>query len=219
MMRTAWTVFRADLALEWAARERVLTMALFGLLSALVFHFTLFLDESVLDRVATGGLWVAFFFSATLGLGRTFVAEKEHGAFDAMLLMPAPVDAVYVGKTAGNFLLIFLTQVFVWSAFSLIFRLPVRSLGWLAALLGAFTLGVAALGTLLAAVSVHTKKREMLFPLLFFPLALPLIIAGAEGWAAALAGTGVGHSLKILSACAVLYLASGTVLFEHVARE
>ncbi len=219
MMRTAWTVFRADLALEWAARERVLTMALFGLLSALVFHFTLFWDESVLDRVATGGLWVAFFFSATLGLGRTFVAEKEHGAFDAMLLMPAPVDAVYVGKTAGNFLLIFLTQVFVWSAFSLLFRLPVRSLGWLAALLGAFTLGVAALGTLLAAVSVHTKKREMLFPLLFFPLALPLIIVGAEGWAAALAGEGAGHSLKILSACAVLYLASGTVLFEHVARE
>ena len=219
MMRAAWTVFRADMALEWAARERVLTMALFGLLSALVFHFTLFLDESVLDRVATGGLWVAFFFSATLGLGRTFVAEKEHGAFDAMLLMPAPVDAVYVGKTAGNFLLIFLTQVFVWSAFSLLFRLPVRSLGWLAALLGAFTLGVAALGTLLAAVSVHTKKREMLFPLLFFPLALPLIIVGAEGWAAALAGEGAGHSLKILSACAVLYLASGTVLFEHVARE
>lgn len=219
MMRTAWTVFRADMALEWAARERVLTMALFGLLSALVFHFTLFWDESVLDRVATGGLWVAFFFSATLGLGRTFVAEKEHGAFDAMLLMPAPVDAVYVGKTAGNFLLIFLTQVFVWSAFSLLFHLPVRNLGWLTALLGISTLGIAALGTLLAAVSVHTKKREMLFPLLFFPLALPLIMVGAEGWAAALAGADAWHSLKILLACAVLYLASGTVLFEYVARE
>ncbi len=115
--------------------------------------------------------------------------------------------------------MIFLTQVFVWSAFSFLFRLPVRSLGWLTALLGISTLGIAALGTLLAAVSVHTKKREMLFPLLFFPLALPLIIVGAEGWAAALAGAGAGHSLKILSACAVLYLASGTVLFEYVARE
>lgn len=226
MIRAIITLVWADLALERAARERVLTMAFFGFFCAVLFHFTLFLDESVLASVATGGLWAVFFFAATLGAGRSFAAEREHGAGDALLLAPVPSEAVYVGKTLANFLFIFLTQAFVWGAFSLMF--PSGFLGksgtalgmpsmWMAMALGAF--GLAALGTLVSAISVHARRREMLFPVLFFPLALPIAMLGAQGWEAALSGGDAAYYLRLLAACVTLYFATGWILFEHVTRE
>jgi heme exporter protein B len=218
MIRTIWTVAAADLTLEFRrGAERLLTMILFGGFSAVILRFTVFAAGQPEERVVSGGAWMVFFFAATLGLGRAFVAEKEHGAFDALLLAPVPQEAVYLGKALSAFVLVFAAQCAAWGAFALFFRLPAPPGS--AAILALAALALAALGTLLGSLSAHTKRREMLFPVLFFPLALPVVMTGAGAWEAALAGAEAARHLQILGACAILYLTVGVLLFEHAARE
>lgn len=225
MIRALVSVAAADLVLEFRrGAERLLAMALFGGFSAVILRFTVFAAGQSEERMVSGGAWMVFFFAATLGLGRAFVAEKEYGAFDALLLAPVPREAIYLGKALAAFVLVFAAQCAAWGAFALFFRLPV--VPTLAAALGLAALALAALGTLLGSLSAHTKRREMLFPVLFFPLALPVVMTGAGAWEAALAGSdalGAGEAvaarLQIVGACAILYLTLGVLLFEHAARE
>jgi len=212
-----------DLRLEFRTRERVVAMAAFAVLVAILFHFSL--DRSVVRprEVAAGWIWMTIIFTGLLGLGRTFELEREDGAFRGVLLTPIPRDALYLGKVLSNFLLTLGVSVFVLAAFGLFFSLePGRSPLVLLAVVALGVLGFTALVTLFSAVTVGTRMGEALLPLLAFPLLVPMVIYGVTATAGLMAGLPpgeVGGNVRMLAAFDLLALAAGAVLFRFVVEE
>jgi len=164
---------RKDLLLELRARDTLPAMLLFVVSTLVVFHFVLPTSSS--DLAATGLLWVALLFTALLGLSRSFAAEREQGVIDGLVLAPSDRSAIWLGKALSILAFLALAEVIALPAFALFFK-PVD-----AALVGGVVLadvGIAAVGTLLAAMATASRARELLLPLLFLPLAIPIVIGG-----------------------------------------
>ena len=161
------------------------------MLCAVIFHFTILTGNAAAPpALASGSLWVVFLFSTTLGMSRTFYSEKEFSAWDGLWTCPVAPEAFFVGKFAFNVLLMLLVEGLVWLAFSVLFQIqiPGSAWGWLAGSLFLATAALAALGTLIGAMAVHTRRRDILFPVLYFPLAAPVVLLGARAWTGALMG-------------------------------
>lgn len=164
---------RKDLLLELRSRDTVPAMLLFVVSALVVFHFAL--PESAGADAARGLLWIAILFTALLGLGRVYAAEREHGGLDGLLLAPSDRSVIWLAKTASVVVFLLLMEVIAVPAFAL-FYAPVD-----AAMIGAIllaNLGIAAVGTLLSAIALASRTRELLLPLLYLPLAIPVIIGG-----------------------------------------
>jgi heme exporter protein B len=164
---------RKDLLLELRARDTLPAMLLFVVSTLVVFHFVLPAESS--DLAATGLLWVALLFTALLGLSRSFAAEREQGVIDGLVLAPSDRSAIWLGKALSILAFLGLAEVIALPAYALFFR-PVD-----AGLVGGVVLadvGIAAVGTLLAAMATASRARELLLPLLFLPLAIPIVIGG-----------------------------------------
>jgi len=164
---------RKDLLLELRSRDTVPAMLLFVVGTLVVFRFAL--PESAGDDAARGLLWIAILFTALLGLGRVYAAEREHGGLDGLLLAPSDRSVIWLAKTASVVVFLLLMEVIAVPAFAL-FYAPVD-----AAMIGAILLadiGIAAVGTLFSAIALASRTRELLLPLLFLPLAIPVIIGG-----------------------------------------
>ena len=171
---------RKDLLLELRARDTLPAMLLFVISTLVVFHFVLPGDSS--ELAATGLLWVAIVFTALLGLSRTFAAEREHGVIDGLVLAPSDRSAIWLGKTLSLLAFLMLAEVLALPAFALFFG----DVGWpLVAGVALANLGIAAVGTLLAAVAAASRSRELMLPLLFLPLAIPIVIGGVGASVAA----------------------------------
>jgi heme exporter protein B len=167
------TLARKDLLLELRARDTLPAMLLFVISTLVVFHFVLPGDSS--DLAATGLLWVALVFTALLGLSRTFAAEREHGVIDGLVLAPSDRSAIWLGKTLSLLAFLMLAEVLALPAFALFFG----KVDWpMIVGVALANLGIAAVGTLLAAVAAASRARELLLPLLFLPLAIPIVIGG-----------------------------------------
>jgi heme exporter protein B len=164
---------RKDILLELRARDTLPAMLLFVVSTLVVFHFVLPASSS--DLAATGLLWVALLFTALLGLSRSFAAEREQGVIDGLVLAPSDRSAIWLGKALSILAFLALAEMIALPAFALFFK-PVD-----AALIGGVVLadvGIAAVGTLLAAMATASRARELLLPLLFLPLAIPIVIGG-----------------------------------------
>jgi len=164
---------RKDLLLELRARDTLPAMLLFVVSTLVVFHFVLPANSS--DLAATGLLWVALLFTALLGLSRSFAAEREQGLIDGLVLAPSDRSAIWLGKALSILAFLALAEVIALPAYGLFYR-PVD-----AALIGGVALadvGIAAVGTLLAAMATASRARELLLPLLFLPLAIPIVVGG-----------------------------------------
>ena len=167
------TLARKDLRLELRARSVVPAMLLFVVSTLVVFHFVLPTGSS--DLAATGLLWVALLFTALLGLSRSFAAERDQGVIDGLVLAPSDRSAIWLGKAVSILAFLALAELIALPAYALFFK-PVD-----AALVGGVALanlGIAAVGTLLAAMATAGRARELLLPLLFLPLAIPIVIGG-----------------------------------------
>jgi heme exporter protein B len=164
---------RKDLLLELRARDTLPAMVLFVLSTLVVFHFVLPGDSS--DLAAAGLLWVALVFTALLGLSRAFAAEREQGVIDGLVLAPSDRSAIWLGKALSVLAFLGLAELVALPAFALFYG-PVDGAMILGVVLA--DLGIAAVGTLLAAVAAASRARELLLPLLFLPLAIPIIIGG-----------------------------------------
>ncbi|MBA3270495.1 MAG: heme exporter protein CcmB [Acidobacteria bacterium] len=183
--RVAWLIFRKDLAVEARSWELVSTTVFFSVACLLVFSFALINEGQAVGDVAAGILWVAIAFSGTLALGRTFERERQTDTLRALMLAPADRPALYVGKLLGILFLMLLTEVILVPLVALFFQAPI--VDWplhLAALLLAGTLGYAAVGTLFAAMLVRARSRDVMLPILLYPITVPVIIAGVRGTAA-----------------------------------
>jgi heme exporter protein B len=184
-VRVALLVMRKDLTVEVRSREVLYTTLFFAVSCILVFAFALIKEGRAADDVAAGLLWVAIAFSGTLALGRTFERERHTETLRALMLAPAARPAIYVGKLLGILLLMGLTELVLVPLVAIFFQAPIFGHPLLlAALLATGTLGYCAVGTLFAAMLVRARSRDVLLPVLLYPIAIPVIIAGVRGTAA-----------------------------------
>jgi heme exporter protein B len=183
--RVAWLIVRKDIAVEIRTWELVSTTIFFAFACVLVFSFALMVEGAVAADASAGILWISIAFSGTLALGRTFERERQTETLRALLLAPADRPALYVGKLAGILLLMALTELMLVPLVGLFFQAPLTAAPMmLVALIAAGTIGYAAVGTLFAAMLVRARSRDVLLPILLYPITIPVIIAGVRGTAA-----------------------------------
>jgi heme exporter protein B len=167
------TLARKDILLEFRSRDTLPAMLLFVVSALVVFHFALPADTS--ETAETGLLWIALLFTALLGLARAFVAEREQRVLDGLVLAPCDRSAIWLGKAIGVVAFLVLAEVVALPAFALFFG----PLSWeLVAAVALADIGLAAVGTLLAAMAAAGRARELLLPLLFLPLVIPIVVGG-----------------------------------------
>jgi heme exporter protein CcmB len=185
--RTAWLVLRKDVAIEAKSWEVLTTTLFFAVSCVLIFSFAFVKEGRAVDDAAAGILWIAISFSGTLALGRTFERERYGETLRALLLAPAPRAALYLGKLMGMLALLGLAELLLVPLVALLFQAPMFSRPLLlAALLAGGTIGFCAVGTLFAAMLVRARSRDVLLPILLYPIIIPVIIAGVRGTAALL---------------------------------
>ena len=184
-LRVAWLVAMKDLTVEIRSREILSTTIFFAISCVLVFAFALVKDGRTVVDAAAGILWIAIAFAGTLALGRTFERERYTDTLRALMLAPAERPALYLGKLIAVTAMILGAEVLLVPLVALLFQAPLfaRPL-LLAALLGCGTLGFAAVGTLFAAMLVRARSRDVLLPVLLYPITIPVIIGGVRGTAA-----------------------------------
>ena len=209
-----------DLLVEHRSKETLNALFFFALLLLFVFQFTLGPDRERLAGALPGLLWLGFILSGLLGLGRAFVVERENDCWEALLLAPGDKSAIYVGKLAGNLLLMFIVEAMLLVLFGVFFNLDlVPALPALVVVIGLGTVGFAAIGTLFAAMTTQVRARELLFPVLLLPVLVPVLLATVKATEAVLLGEPLGavaHWLKLLAAADVVYVAVGVLTFDFV---
>jgi len=190
MRNAVSALIRKDLLLQRRTPEAVPAMVLFSIGTFVLFHFAL--DErEVSGNLASGILWVTLLFAAVLGINRLFVSEREEGGFDGFLLAPVDRTSMLVAKTTVLFLFLCAVEVFVLAAFAILLLGPALRLELVVVLLLA-NAGIAVIGTLVAALAIQTRARDLLVPLLALPLSVPLVIAAARASAPLLTEGGAG---------------------------
>lgn len=187
-VEAAWLVTRKDLLIEFRSREIVYTTLFFAVSCLLVFAFGFVREGRAMEDAAAGILWVAIAFSGTLALGRAFERERQNETLRGLLMAPIPRPALYVGKLTGIVLLLVAVELVMVPMAGVMFQ--ARMLAHpvlLSALVLTGTIGFTAVGTLFAAMLVRTRSRDVLLPVLLYPVTVPVIIAGVRGTAALLA--------------------------------
>jgi heme exporter protein B len=176
-----WAVFRKDLLIELRTKDSLNAMLFFGIVVLVVFNFALESMRATIRDAVPGVLWVAFVFSGTLGLNRMFAAEKENSCLQGLLMVPMDRGVIYLGKTLAATVFMLITE-FVIFIFSLVFfNLTVwAEIPYLVAVFLIGSLGFTAVGTLLSAISANTRMREVLLPLILFPVVLPILVNAVE---------------------------------------
>jgi len=218
-----WAIFVKDLRVEWRSRETLVPMSVFGLLVVFLFNFAFETAHEETLRLLPGLLWIAFAFSGILGFNRSFAAERENSCLEAMTLAPIDPSAIFVGKLLANLLFLGVTEAVVvfaaavWYNFSF---LP--SLGGLVPILALGTLGYAALGTIFGAVAANTRMREVMLPVLQFPVAFWVLILSVDATSDALRGASradLNGGLFRVGGVSIVYAVVSYLLFEYVLEE
>ena len=186
-LRTVWLVTRKDLLIEVRSREIVYTTLFFAVSCVLVFAFGFVRDGRPVEDAAAGILWIAIAFSGTLALGRAFERERQSETLRALMMAPVDRPALYVGKLVGVLMLLAVVEAIIVPLVALMFQAPLFAHPVLmGGLLASGTIGFAAVGTLFAAMLVRAQSRDVLLPILLYPITIPVIIAGVRGTAALL---------------------------------
>jgi heme exporter protein CcmB len=216
---TVALVVGKDLRVELRSREIIYTMVFFAVMVVLIFSFAFLRDGRPVADLAAGILWVAIAFAGTLGLGRFFEREREGDTMRALLLTPAPRSALYLGKLAGILCFMLLCEGCTVPLLALLFDQPLFGNPLqLVALLLLGSLGFAAVGSLFGAALLRARSRDVLLPVLLYPLVVPVVIAGTKGTAALLESPpALGQAIfwiKFLAVFDVLFLTLALWVFE-----
>jgi len=219
--KAMWAVVWKDLAAERRSREMLSAMLTFSLLVVIIFNFSLDLNPSIQREVTGGLLWVTFTFAGTLGLNRSMAIEKDRGCLDGLLLAPVDRSAVYFGKVIGNLIFMFVVEVIVLPIFSIFYNVNLFNWGLLAVIfLG--SIGYVVVGTLFSTMTVQTRSRDMLLPIITFPVVFPLIVAAARATTFILQGQPmdlIWPSINLMIAFDAIYAAGAYLLFDFVVEE
>ncbi len=210
-----------DAISEMRTREIIFSVLVFTLLVIVIFNFAFGTSPQTMERVAPGMLWATFAFAGVLSLNRSFVIEKEEGCLEGLMVCPVSREAIYVGKMLGSLLFLLIIEAIALPAFAFLFNLEVLSLQ-LAAITVLTTIGFVAVGTLFAALAVNTKAREMVLPILFLPIVIPVIIFAIKASGLALAGapwSELSTWLQIIGAFDAIFLVASFLIFTFVIEE
>jgi len=212
-----------DIVIELRTKDILSAMFLFALLVIIIFNFAFAPGVGNIRHLAPGILWVAFTFAGVLGLNRSFIFEKDGGSLQGLMLSPVDRGVIYLGKMLGNVIFIFLVELITLPLFTLFFNLSLFHLIFpLILILLVSTIGFASAGTLLAAISVNTKAREVMLPILLFPIIIPVIIGAVKSTGTILEGkplTEIVPWLKLLIAFDIIFLIVSFLVFEYVVEE
>ena len=217
-IRSALTIVWKDMIAEWRTKEMFSSMFVFILLVIVIFKFSFDLRISNATLLVPGILWAALTFAGTLQLGRAASLEVEDAHVDGLLLAPVPRSSIYVGKALGNLLFMSITELIMLPIFSALFNLNLfRPLILLAIFLG--TIGFASVGTLLSTMAAHSRAREVMLPVLLFPIILPVVIAAVKLTAGVIDG-GTWQELvmwvRFLIAFDIVFLVVSLMTFRFV---
>ena len=221
LVRATFAIVRKDLAAEWRSRELFTSMLIFSLLVILIFNFALELDPKTRTNVTAGVLWVTFTFAGTLGLNRSMAIEKDRGCMDGLLLAPVDRSAIYFGKAISNLVFMLVVEVIVLPVYSVLYNANLFQPGLiLVILLG--SIGYVAVGTLLSAMAVQTRTRDVLLPILLFPLVVPVVIAAVKASGGILQGMSLSEVrtwINLLLVYDVIFIAVSFMFFEYIVEE
>jgi len=220
-VKTILAVVWKDLLTEMRSRELLSAMLVFALLVILIFNFSLELDLPTRRAVTSGVLWVTFAFAGTLGLNRSMAIEKDRGCLDGLLLAPVDRSAIYFGKTISNLAFMLIVEAIILPDYSLLYNTNLFNPGLIAVtILG--SIGYVAVGTLLASMAVQTRTRDILLPILLFPVAIPVLLASvkaSEGLLQGLASTEIMPWVNLLLVYDVIFIAVAFMTFDSVVEE
>lgn len=217
VMAIVWKDVRAELR----TKDILSSMLVFAGLTVLIFQFAFDLRASVIQLVLPGVLWIAITFAGVLGLNRSFVLEQDRGSMEGLLMAPMDRSAIYFGKLIGNLLFIFVVELVLLPLMTVLYNV------WLltpALLLVVFlgTVGYAAVGTLFAALSINTRAREVMLPILLFPVMVPVFVAGVQATGRLLDGetlADISRWVQLLVAYDGIFIAAAMILFDYVVEE
>jgi heme exporter protein B len=214
-------IFWKDILLELRSKDIVVSAAVFGFLVVIVFNFALNVTPRLVTQLAPGILWVAFAFAGTLAMNRSFVREKEQGGLEGLLLTPASRDAIFLGKALVSFWFMLIVEAALLPVFAAMLGFSAFSFILLLTIVLA-TLGFATVGTLFSAIAVQTRSREIMLPVLFFPIILPVIIGAVEASSQAIGGdanAGISRWLPLIGVFDALFLVICPWVFSFVVEE
>ncbi|UCC60931.1 MAG: heme exporter protein CcmB [Dehalococcoidia bacterium] len=210
-----------DVLTEFRTRDTFTSVLVFSILVIVIFNFTFVPGSQMFETVAPGVLWVTFTFAGVLSLNRSFARDKEKGCLDGLVLCPADRVALYLGKMLSCLAFMLVVEAIVLPVFAVLFDLPLY-LPKLAVIAVVATIGFAAVGTVFSALVVHTRARELLLPLLFFPIIIPVIIAAVKASELALSAASWSEMtswLTIIAAFDVIFTVAAALVFDYVLEE
>ncbi len=219
-LRRVRAIVWKDLTTERRSKAGFNSVAFLGVLILLLFGFALGPDAEALRDAAAGALWLAILFSGVLAFNRSYQLELDGGALEQLLLYPAPRWTIFAGKLAANLLFVLLVEAIVVPVAIILFQVK-STAGWLPAigvmLLG--TIGFVSLGTFYASMASRSRAREVLLPLLLFPMLIPVLLASAEASSSLLAGDPMrdaGAWVRLLAAFDVIFVVASFLAFDYV---
>jgi heme exporter protein B len=218
--RRAWIILWKDVLTERRSKESLNALLFFALLLLFLFQFALGPDRERLRAAAPGLLWLGFTLAGLLGLGRSFMTERENDCWEGLRLTPGDKSAIYLGKLLGNVILMAAVETLLLVLFGFFYDVDLwPGLGPLIVVLVLGTVGLAAVGTLFAAMTAQLRARELLFPVLLLPAQIPVLLATVSATQAALTGqplADVSHWLKLLAVADLVYVVIGLLTFEFI---
>lgn len=222
LLKATFAIVQKDLAAEFRSRELLSAMLVFSMLVILIFNFALELNIEVRRSVAAGVLWTTFAFAGTLGLNRSMAVEKDRGCMDGLLLAPVDRSAIFFGKAISNLAFMLIVEAIVIPMYAMLYNetriFKPEFLGVL--LLG--SIGYIAVGTLLSAMSVQTRTRDVLLPILLFPVAVPVLLASVKASSGIIADATFAEiltPLNLLIVYDVIFIAASFMVFDSVVEE
>jgi len=210
-----------DLAAELRSRELLSAMLVFSLLVILIFNFALELDIATRRSVTSGVLWATFAFAGTLGLNRSMAVEKDRGCLDGLLLAPVDRSAIYFGKVISNLAFMLIVEAIVLPIYSVLYNVNLFQPGLLLVILLG-SIGYVAVGTLLSSMAVQTRTRDVLLPILLFPVVVPILIAAVKasgGYLTEAPMTEILPWLNLLIVYDVIFTAIAFMVFDYIVEE
>jgi heme exporter protein B len=220
-LRAVGAIAWKDLAAELRSRELLSAMLVFALLVILIFNFALELDVKTRATITAGVLWVTFAFAGTLGLNRSMAVEKDRGCLDGLLLAPVDRSAIYFGKVVSNLAFMLIVEAIVLPVYSFLYNTNVVSLGLVGVILLG-SIGYVAVGTLLSSMAVQTRTRDVMLPILLFPVIVPVLVAAVKASSGFLQGLPMNEILPWLNLLVVydiIFIAIAFMVFDYVVEE
>lgn len=222
-LQQVWAILAKDLKAEWRTREIFSSMFVFAVLVVVVFNFAIGANPELIQQVAPGVLWVALLFATVLGLQRSVQTEGQEDCLHGVLLALGDRSALFVAKTLGNMLYLLIVAICTFPLFSIWFRLDIVScLGSLGVILVLGMLGFSAVGTLFSFIALNIRTREIMLPLLFLPVSVPLTIAAVYATAKLLAGKTLAEItdyLTLMTVFDVVFVALALMTFDFILEE